>query len=188
MIVLLLLGPGLGRIAAAAANPSADLLALLPQHSGSGQQLHNGSGSTHNVLAKLSRQNRHRPPPNSLPTLDQWRKPWGPCPAELAASVNTSGLLPVDYFRPPGSNITFDAATRLAINMTYNCGGSVFFQTSGHFTSTVVVPAGTTLQGGGSSTNDQFTVRPQTSIYGPVEGPAFLVEHVTNIHFREFPL
>ena len=157
-----------------------DLARLLSQHSR--QDVSSSGTTTHTALASLSRQNRHKPPPMATAVP---RKPWGACPEELGASVNSSGLLPVDYFRPAGSNTTFDEATRLAINMTLNCGGIVFFATQGQFTSTVVVPGGTSLRGGGPAGAGQFTFRPQTEIKGPTDGPAFLIEHATNVQFHD---
>eukprot|EP01050_Picozoa_sp_SAG11_P053908 SAG11_NODE_32112_length_286_cov_0.834225_1_plen_64_part_01 len=64
-------------------------------------------------MASLS---RHHPSP-----------PTPVCPAELGAQVNATGLLSVDLFRrdPNGSQVSCDDATRLAINMSRACGGSI---------------------------------------------------------------
>ena len=72
------------------------------------------------------------------------------CPAEVRASVQSTGLLPVDYFRAP--NVTCDDAVRQAIAASHGaCGGGVvFFATACTLTSTVAVPSGTGLQGGAS--------------------------------------
>lgn len=135
------------------------------------------------TLTALSRRHRHRAPPVAL------RKPLlgNDCPLALQESVNTTGLLPVDYFRT--DNRTCDEATRLAINMSnHACGGSVFFATLCAFTSTVDVPGGTALRGGGRGSSDQFGLKPQTHISGPNEGPAFIVQHTTNVQFDDLAI
>ena len=73
------------------------------------------------------------------------------CPAELTQSVQSTGLLPVDYFRRENANVTCDDAVRQAIAASHGaCGGVVFFATACTLTSTVSVPSGTGLQGGAS--------------------------------------
>ena len=48
------------------------------------------------------------------------------CPAELRASVQATGLLPVDYFRALAPNGTCDDAVRQAINASHGgCGRKV---------------------------------------------------------------
>ena len=116
------------------------LAALLATHGGEATE---AATDAHDALVALSRRNRHRPPP----TLRE--KPKGVCPPELEATVNATGMLSVDHFR--SGNVTCDEATRLAINMTANCGGSVYFPTPCDFASTVVVPGGTSLTGGGGA-------------------------------------
>jgi hypothetical protein len=93
------------------------------------------------------------------------------CPAAVGSQVNATGLVPVDMFRKAanGSEIPCDEATRLAINMTQACGGTVFFATKCAFASTVIVPGGTSLKGGGDAGGSEFLFRPQTEIAGPSE-------------------
>ena len=139
--------------------------------------------STHEILASLSaRRRRHAPPA----VITRAPSP-GTCPEELQASINASGLLPVDTFRGP--NVTCDQAARTAINMSATvCGGVVYFATSCSFESTVVVPANVNLHGGGNGGGDEFSFRPQTQITGPKTGPAFLVQHVTNVQFQNLEI
>ena len=69
-----------------------------------------------------------------------------------------------------------------------SCGGTVYFASECAFASTVVVPGGTGLQGGGRSGGGEFSFRPQTVIGGPKTGPAFLVEHTTNVQFTDLEI
>jgi hypothetical protein len=175
--ILLLLAAS--SVSAAALTPR--LREVLGEH----DDVSHGSDDTHAALASLSARFRRQPPPvQARGTGGRLSKPpAGVCPPELEASVNDTGLLPVDYFR--GANVTCDQATRLAINMSANaCGGVVYFASSCDFESTVIVPGGICLHGGGSGGGDEFSFRPQTHIGGPKQGPAFLVEHVTNVQFQ----
>jgi hypothetical protein len=159
---------------------------------------------TRSALAALSRQKRRIPPPTGgwggrdssrggvLASLSRHHPspPTPVCPAELGAQVNVTGLLSVDLFRrdPNGSQVSCDDATRLAINMSRACGGSIYFGTACTFESTVIVPGGTSLKGGGNSPTSEFLFRPQTVISGPRHGPAFLVEHTTNVQFEDLQI
>ena len=133
----------------------AKLAGLLETHGGERPE----TADAHDALVALSRRNRHRPPP----TLRE--KPKGVCPPELEATVNATGMLSVDHFRS-ARNVTCDEATRLAINMTANCGGSVYFPTPCDFASTVVVPGGTSLTGGGGA----LLLLPLTPGASPADG------------------
>eukprot|EP01052_Picozoa_sp_SAG31_P026776 SAG31_NODE_2453_length_5662_cov_161.116442_4_plen_478_part_00 len=117
------------------------------------------------------------------------RAPKPVCPVELGAQVNATGLLPVDLFRPAANgseeSVPCDVATRMAINMSLACGGSIYFATACSFESTVVVPGGTSLVGGGNASPSEFGGgAKQTEISGPRNGPAFLVQHTTNVQFH----
>lgn len=134
------------------------------------------------VLASLSTRHRRHPPPASAR-----RTPLEACPEELQASINASGLLPVDFFRT--ADVTCDQATRKAINASATaCGGTVYFATSCDFETTVVVPGNVNLRGGGNGAGDEFSFRPQTHITGPKKGPAFIVQHVTNVQFQDLEI
>eukprot|EP01047_Picozoa_sp_COSAG01_P019269 COSAG01_NODE_1066_length_11878_cov_244.494949_14_plen_303_part_00 len=181
------------------------LLAAQHQHSHAGAAAAGPSfPDTRSALAALSRQKRRIPPPTGgwggrdssrggvLASLSRHHPspPTPVCPAELGAQVNATGLLSVDLFRrdPNGSQVSCDDATRLAINMSRACGGSIYFGTACTFESTVIVPGGTSLKGGGNSPTSQFLFRPQTVISGPRHGPAFLVEHTTNVQFEDLQI
>lgn len=112
------------------------------------------------------------------------------CPTKLSAQVNATGLLPVDLFRTAadGSDVPCDVATRLAINMSKVCGGTIFFATACDFNSTVIVPGATSFQGGGDGGSGEFLFRPQSLISGPDHGPAFLVQHTTNVEFTNLEI
>ena len=102
------------------------------------------------------------------------------CPEPLAASVNATGLLPVDWFRKT-FNVSCDQAVRLAMNMsTQHCGGVLFFASHCTFESTVAVLARMGFRGGDTG-SDEFSTAPQVTIHGPAIGPAFLVAHVDNV-------
>ena len=163
--------------AAAALTPQ--LTELVAQH---GQLDAMADHDAHAVLSSLSARHRRHPPPAAAS-----RKPVEACPEELQASVNASGLLPVDWFRGP--NVTCDQAARLAINASATvCGGTVYFATSCDFDTTVVVPGDVNLHGGGNGGGDEFSFRPQTRITGPKKGPAFIVQHVTNVQFQNLEI
>jgi hypothetical protein len=153
---------------------------LVSQHGAAGG---GGPGQTaHTTLTALSRRHRHRPPPVALRTPLAFH-----CPLALQESINTTGLLPVDYFR--ADNRTCDEATRLAINASqHGCGGTIYFASPCAFEATVVVPGGTGLRGGGGGGSDQFGFKPQTQISGPSEGPAFLVQHTTSVEFMDLEI
>ena len=118
--------------AAAASTPNPGLARLLSQHS---RQHSSGSGTTHAALSALSRQNRHKPPPMATAALRS-SKPWGPCPAELASSVNASGLLPVDFFRQKGPGLqnlgrngfSPPEQSSLVLSLKMGCADTVHFQ------------------------------------------------------------
>ena len=118
------------------------------------------------------------------------RAPKPVCPATVGAQVNATGLLPVDMFRKAanGSEVPCDEATRLALNMTQACGGTVYFATKCAFASTVIVPGGTSFKGGGDAGGSEFLFRPQTEIVGPRDGPAFLVQHTTSVDFSNLAI
>jgi hypothetical protein len=108
------------------------------------------------------------------------------CPSELAKSVQTTGLMPVDFFR--GGNVSCDQATRMAINMSQTCcGGIIFFGSNCTFESTVSLPSRTGLQGGAAGTHE-FVTGPVTVIKGPALGPAFLIESGEGFHLQNLAI
>ena len=109
------------------------------------------------------------------------------CPEPLAASVNATGLLPIDWFRET-LNVSCDQAVRLAMNMSkQHCGGVLFFASQCTFESTVTVQAGLGFRGGDTG-SDEFSTAPQITITGPADGPAFLLAHVDNVHFSNLAI
>jgi hypothetical protein len=143
---------------------------------------HAAEGNSNRVLADLSARHRGKRPPMVM-ARSQHRN-WTSCPAPLAASVNATGLLPVDWFRAT-FNVSCDQAVRLAMNTSqHSCGGVLFFATSCAFESTVVVPSGVGFQGG-AGTSDEFSTPTQAEVRGPAVGPAFLLASVEEVHFSD---
>ena len=105
------------------------------------------------------------------------------CPTELAAQVNATGLLPVDWFRRGNATLACDDAVRLAMNMSLqHCGGTLYFGSKCEFESTVDVLSGVGFQGGGMHI-DNFQTAPQQEIVGPRVGPAFALSGIHQVHF-----
>ena len=69
------------------------------------------------------------------------------------------------------------------------CGGVVLFGAKCKLTSTVVVPSGVGLRGGGGGDGeayrDAFSTGPQSKITGPETGPAFLLSGVHQVSRRK---
>ena len=104
-----------------------------------------------------------------------------PCPAKLAATVRSTGFLPVDYFVPVNATCD-DSAVRLAISARQQCGGVIYFASPCKFSTTVTVPENTVFQGGATGASS-FQAGAQTLITGPKTGPVFLVESVERVRF-----
>lgn len=104
------------------------------------------------------------------------------CSPAINASIHDTGMIPVDFFR--ASNLTCDAAVRLAINASIACGGgNIFFSTPCKFETTVAVEhSGITFQGGNLG-GSPFVPGPQTVITGPRSGPVFIVQHCERVLF-----
>eukprot|EP01046_Picozoa_sp_COSAG06_P022927 COSAG06_NODE_1799_length_8367_cov_3.030721_4_plen_242_part_00 len=126
-----------------------------------------------------------QPPPRPTIAMLQGHPPPPVCPAAFLAEAASTGMISVGGFRRPGDDAP---AVRATIAVAVNCSAAVFFPPGSYsFHTTVSLPGGLELRGSGLRAAE-FITQPGALIHGPMEGPAFLIEHVEKIQLVDLSI
>jgi hypothetical protein len=145
-------------------------------------------GRPANLLHHLPGHERHdlsQPPPHPRRQQPTTGSAAPDCPAGVAAAAMATGMVSLESFLNKTAGADDAVAVRAALAAAQNCSAALFLPPGRYsFQTTVVLPGNMEVRGSGLQPSE-FLPPPGAWVYGPKNGPAFLIAHVESVHLAD---